>query len=140
MSRKRGASNGSDIAKIPLGNSKVALVDAVDYQSVSGYRWKDTGAAVQMAELPLGYLALFLMCPTGEEEVIHKDGDYLNCRRANLCVINAQEPLMVTLDRSRRRLLEKQASRRNLSVDEYLGELILKAEESVSTSAPSPLP
>jgi hypothetical protein len=113
------------------------LIDAADCQSVSCHSWIDTGVAVQMSEHPSANLARFVMCTNHGEEVIHADGNYLNCRQANLHVVNVQEPLMLTLSRECRLLLEQQTSRRGLSVDGYLRELILKAEGIHSTPAPS---
>jgi hypothetical protein len=75
---------------VPLSHSKVALVDAADYDLVSAFKWRAvrvTGG-LWYAETRLGKSRefmhrLIMECGPGEQ-VDHRDGDGLNNRRKNL--------------------------------------------------------
>ena len=83
--------------EIPLTRGKVAIIDAADYERVSGYKWH----ACRPSKLNIWYARshvgkrpsrrfihlhrIILDAPDGLQ-VDHVDGDGLNCRRSNMRV------------------------------------------------------
>lgn len=87
--------------EIKLSQGKVAIVDEVDHERVSQFKWSATNCpnsryperekwyAIRREKMPNGrwvgvYLHRFLLPPPAGMVVDHRDGDGLNCRRDNL--------------------------------------------------------
>lgn len=81
-----------DIAYVPLTRGKVAIIDAADVPLVEGRNWfavpgGKTFYGVSMLPRSGGRqrsISLHVTILPGFEEVDHRDGDGLNCRRSNL--------------------------------------------------------
>lgn len=86
---------------IVLSRGYFALIDSSDYDKVSPFNWSaDTTSGSVYAKrymnmgggvLVLTYLHRFIMDAKYGEEVDHKDGNGLDCRRSNLRVCNSQK-------------------------------------------------
>src|SRR3990167_9216446 len=85
--------------KIELQNKGYALVDAIDFEWLSEYRWRQTAdrrgqgyAAAWDTKLKRTvYMHRLLMGASKGQEVDHKNGDTLDNRRCNLrCATRAQ--------------------------------------------------
>lgn len=86
------------MGNIVLTNSdKVAIISPEDYEQVSKYRWflkhNGKGGYYVARSVRIGkkiitvLLHRFIMQPENGQDVHHKDGDKLNCKRGNLeCV------------------------------------------------------
>ena len=75
--------------KIPLSNGMVALIDDADYESVSRHRWhaerrRNTWYARASINGKKLYMHRFIMNPSADVKIDHKDREGLNCQRSNL--------------------------------------------------------
>lgn len=84
---------GEDVAKVPLGGGKVALIDVADLDLVSGRKWWSTGRyAYSMADGVTTLMhKLILPSPSDLIFVDHIDGDGLNNQRHNLRLASHKE-------------------------------------------------
>jgi hypothetical protein len=87
---------------IPLSQGQVAIVDDADHPALADFRWSyraerdgRQGYAVRHHKVDgkdrLCYLHREIMRPPDGHEVIFRNGDRLDCRRENLCVVTKQE-------------------------------------------------
>ena len=91
---------------VPLTNSdKVAIISAEDYERVSQYCWflkhNGKGGYYPARTVRLGkkfatiWLHRFIMQPTDGQDVHHRNGNRLNCRRDNLeCIRHSAHAAM----------------------------------------------
>ena len=87
--------------QLPLSQGKFALVDDADHPLLADFRWcyrgekGKEGYAVRHAKVDgkdrLLYLHRSLMQPPPDHEVIFRNGDTLDCRCENLCVVTKKE-------------------------------------------------
>lgn len=80
---------GDGFRRVPLTHGKFALVDAADFELVSAFPWRavrvrHTWYAETYVRGAREYLHRFLLQAGPGDQVDHRDGDGLNCRRANL--------------------------------------------------------
>jgi hypothetical protein len=87
--------------KIPLSNGMIAIIDDVDYEEVSKYKWTTTKSSNKFyarthAKNKSGkwknlYLHRLLMKPKGSKQTDHINGDSLDNRRCNLRLCNSYQ-------------------------------------------------